>query len=132
MKKCMWKKCVFMFTLLLGLVVITSIAFAFSSLKASLPDKGANFSCNTCHVNPGGGEELNPFGIDYSKIGVPAGNKFTDELAKLDSDKDGYTNVQELTANPVTNPGDPKSFPKPRAVKRQGKNPSLWGKIKSE
>jgi cytochrome c553 len=77
-----------------------------------LPDKGKNFGCGTCHVNPGGGGKRNPFGQDYQKIGMKAKDRYTDDLGKLDSDGDGFTNDQEFAAN--THPGDPES--KPAAV----------------
>lgn len=72
-----------------------------------LPDRGDNFSCGTCHMNPNGGGERNAFGKDYAKIGLKAGDKFTNELGKKDSDKDGISNDQEFEAG--TNPGDSRS-----------------------
>jgi cytochrome c peroxidase len=74
-----------------------------------LPDKGRNFGCGTCHVNPRGGGKRNPFGKDYENIGIKAKENYTAELGKLDSDGDGFTNDQEFAAN--TNPGDPESKP---------------------
>jgi hypothetical protein len=69
-----------------------------------LPDKGDNFSCGTCHVNPNGGGPRNPFGQDYEKVGLKAGDKYTKDLGNKDSDKDGISNDQEFEAR--TNPGD--------------------------
>ena len=77
--------------------------------KAKLPDKGKNFGCATCHVNPKGGGKRNPFGEDYEKIAIKAGEAYTEELGKRDSDGDGFTNDREFEAG--TNPGDPRSRP---------------------
>jgi len=74
-----------------------------------LPDQGKNFRCGTCHINPQGGGPRNPFGQDWEKIAVKAGDQYTPELGKLDSDGDTFTNDEEFAAN--TNPGDPNSKP---------------------
>ena len=74
-----------------------------------IPDKGKNFGCATCHINPMGGGTRNPFGNDYEKIGLEARDTYTTELGKLDSDQDGASNDKEFSAG--TNPGDPESKP---------------------
>jgi hypothetical protein len=126
MKKSFWKQLVFILTFVLSLSVFISIVFATNGLMAALPDKGANFGCGTCHVKATSGGALNVFGMDFRKFGT-----YNNQLAQLDSDKDGYTNGQEFAGNPVTNPGDPKSFLKQNAVSSQGKKHNTWGKIKT-
>lgn len=74
-----------------------------------IPDQGKHFKCKTCHASRFGGKTFNPFGLDYKEIGLAAGDSYTDELAELDSDSDGFTNRQEFDEG--TNPGDPKSKP---------------------
>jgi hypothetical protein len=76
---------------------------------SKVPENGRAFRCLLCHVNPKGRLPLNPFGKDWEKIAIPAGEKYTEELGKLDSDGDGFTNDQEFEAK--TNPGDPLSKP---------------------
>lgn len=116
---------------LLAIIAPFLLARAFRLEK--LPDGGKNFSCGTCHINPAGGGARNKFGADYERIAIPAGDKYTDDLAKLDSDGDGFTNTEEFSANPVTNPGDSNSHPpeKPKSITPKGKKYSNWGKIKS-
>jgi len=74
-----------------------------------LPDNGKTAGCGTCHVSSRGGGKRNSFGQDYQKIAMKAGDKYTEELGKMDSDGDGSTNDQEFAAK--THPGDPKSKP---------------------
>ena len=78
-----------------------------------LPDQGKNFRCGTCHINPQGGGPRNPFGQDWETIAMKAGDQYTPELGKLDSDGDTFTNDEEFAAN--TNPGDPNSKPSKQA-----------------
>ena len=98
---------------IIGLGMIVFFLVTVSSVSArpfrlgKLPDKGGNFSCGTCHVNPQGGGAPNGFGKDYKKVGLKAGDKYTKELGEMDSDKDGIINDQEFEAG--TNPGDPGS-----------------------
>jgi hypothetical protein len=76
---------------------------------AKPPDKGRTFGCATCHIDPNGGGQRNPFGRDYEKFGLAAGDKYVDSLGKLDSDGDGFTNDEEFAAR--THPGDAASKP---------------------
>jgi hypothetical protein len=87
----------------------TSMAFGRPFRLEKLPDQGKNFKCRTCHISRFGGKKLNPFGNDYKRLGLQAGDNYTDELGALDSDGDGFSNSQEFGAN--THPGDPKSRP---------------------
>ena len=100
------------------LTLILTVTFSFSAVQlansrpsriAKTPDKGRNFGCATCHVNPRGGGMRNAFGQDYEKIALKAGDKYTKELGEKDSDGDGFTNDEEFAAK--THPGDPKSKP---------------------
>jgi hypothetical protein len=112
--------------------LISTFVMARAFRPALLPDKCVNFGCATCHINPNGGGVRNPFGADYERIAIPAGDKYTDALAQLDSDNDGFTNTQEFSANPVTNPGDSKSHPPiiPKSVISKGKKSTTWGNVK--
>jgi len=74
-----------------------------------IPQGDASFGCKVCHVKPNGGPQLGPFGKDYKKIAIPAGETYTRELGKKDSDGDGFTNDKEFESG--TNPGDPESHP---------------------
>jgi hypothetical protein len=105
MKKFLALACIFTpLTLITG-----SLVFSKPFRVGKMPDKGKNFGCAACHINPMGGGERNPFGKDYEKIGLEARDNYTAELGKLDSDGDGASNDQEFAAG--TNPGDPKSKP---------------------
>jgi Bacterial Ig-like domain len=64
-------------------------------------------ACLLCHVNanPNQGSARNPFGSAYSS----GGHNFDAALEALDSDGDGFTNLEEITA--LTFPGDASDFP---------------------
>jgi len=91
------------------LLSLTLVSFALGRpfRPKLLPDKGENFGCLTCHVTPGG--QRNPFGQDYEAVAIEAGDRYTGELGKMDSDGDGFTNDTEFAAN--THPGKPDSKP---------------------
>lgn len=119
-----------LFTVIALLLMIPLLAISRPFRPALLPDKGVNFGCSTCHVNPNGGGVRNPFGQDWEAIAIPNGDKYVPELASKDSDGDGFTNDQEFDAK--THPGDKNSKPEePKAVSPKGKRHAPWGKIKS-
>lgn len=66
----------------------------------------ARAGCAMCHVKKNG-EGLNPYGKALARKPVNAAS--LKAIEKLDSDKDGVTNIAEIKAG--TNPGDPKSKP---------------------
>jgi hypothetical protein len=96
-----------MISILILFLALTMSVGAEEENMEDLPDGGVNYECKTCHTSSLGGESLNPFGKDFGD------NNFTwnDRLGRKDSDKDGFSNSQELENDPVTNPGDPESFP---------------------
>jgi hypothetical protein len=97
------------FTCVILSFMIISVVSSRPFRLGRLPDKGKNFGCGTCHIDPKGGGKRNSFGKDYEKIGVAAGEKYTEGLGKLDSDGDGFTNDQEFAAG--THPGYSESRP---------------------
>ena len=74
-----------------------------------IPDKGQGFGCGTCHVDPKGGGARNPFGLSYQGMGLQAGDNYTEDLGKTDSDGDGFDNDSEFESG--THPGDAESKP---------------------
>jgi hypothetical protein len=66
-------------------------------------------SCATCHLAKDKTDKFNPYGQDLKK--VLAGGKVSKaalaKIEKLDSDKDGVSNIKEIKAG--TLPGNPKS-----------------------
>ena len=74
-----------------------------------IPEGGKQFKCAICHANPKGGQPLSAFGNDWTTIALKAGDRYTEELGRMDSDGDGFTNNQEFDAR--TNPGDLHSRP---------------------
>ena len=103
---------------LYALAIFMSIIFSLALLSTAssrpfrigrIPDKGKGFGCATCHMNSRGGGARNSFGSDYEKIAIKAGEKYTEDLGKKDSDGDGFTNNREFEAR--THPGDSNSKP---------------------
>jgi Putative metal-binding motif len=73
---------------------------------------GTSYSCSVCHIGSTGQQNFNSFGNDF--VDEFFSNGFNDttafhDIEALDSDGDGYTNIDELNAH--TLPGDPSSFP---------------------
>lgn len=91
------------------LLTVSSPVFGRPFRMNVLPEKGTHFGCGTCHVNPAGGGARNPFGKDYARIGISAGEQYTEALGGRDSDGDGFTNDAEFAAG--TNPGNAGSKP---------------------
>ncbi len=102
-----------------------TLAIARDFRVAQIPN-GNTFQCLTCHTTPGG--PRNNFGKDISKsfLNMSGNVIWGQELAKLNSDGDGFTNGQELgdpdgtwkagEPDPVVmggvfNPGDANSKP---------------------
>ena len=113
---------------LLAVLVIVFIGWGQADARPArvgqLPN-GSMIGCASCHVNPGGGGTLTPFGRDINNNYLTQPGRsgqvvWNAMLAMLDSDGDGVSNGQELgdpdgdgmpDANiQVTNPGDPNSF----------------------
>lgn len=63
--------------------------------------------CLTCHVKPGGGKQLNPYGLDFDRNG--SSEDALQRIRELDSDSDGAANEREIRVG--TLPGDGKSKP---------------------
>ncbi len=108
------------------LIVATSENTKARMFRVNQIPNGKVFGCANCHVNPGGGGRLTPFGDDVKNRLVDDNVKWSSELANLDSDSDGFTNGEELmdpdgtwrsgspdpgNPNNVGNPGDEKSIP---------------------
>ncbi len=70
--------------------------------------KVATAGCLLCHSQaPFNKTNLNPYGKDLAKQPVPRTAASFKAIEKLDSDKDGVTNLKEIQAG--TLPGDPTS-----------------------
>lgn len=92
----------------LALVVMADPAHLQMFRRIEKPPPGSQLDkarCLTCHVKPGGGKQLNPYGVDFRGNG--ASEESLRKIRPLDSDSDGVTNMSEIAAG--TLPGDPKS-----------------------
>lgn len=65
-------------------------------------------SCNTCHTTTQDADHLNPYGTDFRKA-----NRDYGAIEGLDSDGDGFKNIDEINAG--TFPGDPNDNPDTKA-----------------
>ena len=90
-------------------LVFLSTAFGRPFRMGRIPDKGQGFGCATCHVDPRGGGAKNPFGRGYEQMGLKAGDTYTEDLGKADSDGDGFDNDTEFKSG--THPGDAEAKP---------------------
>jgi len=69
----------------------------------------ARAGCLTCHAKMPPGKDMNPYGADLARQGKTRAAAAFAAIEKLDSDKDGFTNIREIQAG--TLPGDPASKP---------------------
>jgi hypothetical protein len=117
MKKSILAVLVMMTVVFLG----AGMAFGFGSFlttpgtgfDAVYPSATAISNCALCHLDPGGGGPLNPYGTDFASTAIPGhtSNVFDAALEALDSDGDSFSNIVEINAGTGTNPGDSTSHP---------------------
>lgn len=81
-------------------------------------------ACGICHVRPGGGGKRTPFGEDFKRISLGEGTGFPG-IEFLDSDQDGYVNLEEIFLQ--TSPGNADSAPQGRIELRLEGNSILTG-----
>ena len=100
----MLRKTFYLLPALCILTFLSTNASAWRGYDKTVPN-GNRYSCGLCHVAnspPAGAPNFafNPFGTDYRRIAIAAGNVvnplWTRDLLVLDSDGDGYTNGEEL------------------------------------
>ncbi|MFQ6051980.1 MAG: hypothetical protein ACE5K4_09840, partial [Candidatus Hydrothermarchaeota archaeon] len=96
-------------------VIFTSVVMAKSIYLTAFTTQYPNTigtkldSCDTCHTPglfPAGKKPVNYYGRDYQAYGYD----FV-AIEGIDSDSDGFTNIEEINA--LTFPGDPNDFPAP-------------------
>lgn len=104
------------------------------SFKQTYPGKEPKaYSCKVCHLGAIGKKgDLNAYGLALQKLKAPAdAKKLTEKdfkaIEKVDADKDGASNLDEITAG--TFPGDPVSVPagKPVAKPKAQKEKAVTG-----
>lgn len=97
----------YLFSFVVYAVVYSEFSWALPAHKRLWERKyGYSTSCMLCH-SKGGGSQLGPYGEDFQRFGMTP-RAFLD-IEKRDSDKDGFTNIDEIRAK--ANPGDPLSTP---------------------
>jgi hypothetical protein len=110
MKKNILAVSVIALTLVLGFAVIASANNgALADFNAQYPGNSYGGSCSICHTSA---PTTNPYGTDLADFGATGGNILAETFVAvegLDSDGDGYTNIQEI--NTGTFPGDRASHP---------------------
>ncbi|WMW25101.1 PGF-CTERM sorting domain-containing protein [Methanolobus sediminis] len=101
---------------ILGLVLLTSLLVFSVITVTARPDYMAAFmkqydvtgtrlaTCDMCHINPNGGGPRDSYGLAYAGNG-----KNFSAIEELDSDGDGFTNIEEISA--LTFPGDSDDYP---------------------
>ncbi len=103
---------------MVGVLLLAAVAFALPNdltafKNAYHPKDGTKLAaagCLICHDKmPPTKAGLNPYGKDLDKQAKPFTAASFKAIEKLDSDKDGFTNIQEIQAG--TLPGDPASKP---------------------
>jgi hypothetical protein len=89
-----------------------------SQFNAKYDARGSKLeSCMTCHTTEAGGaENINPYGVDFGKNNHDFGS-----IEGLDSDGDGFSNIDEIKAD--TFPGDKDDNPNMKKPKEQPKPP---------
>ncbi len=103
-----------------SMLIIMFLFLIYSPMSSALPSYkrlwekkyGYATSCTLCH-SKGGGSQLNAYGEDFQRFGMTPAAFLT--IEKRDSDKDGITNIDEITGK--SNPGDSAST---------AKNPGDW------
>ena len=92
------------------------------SFRVDMLPNGNVLGCASCHVKSSGGGPRTSFGNEvWSIVGRSRAPFWSEALAAMDSDGDGFSNGQELgdpdgdgiveAGSQVTNPGDAGSFP---------------------
>lgn len=89
---------------LIGAPIVSAKSNYLSSFNQHYNTSGTKLdTCNTCHGSSSGGS-FNPYGMAYSG----SGRNFA-SIEDLDSDKDGFTNIEEIKA--LTFPGNANDYP---------------------